>query len=603
MARTSTPRPSSKGTAKSGGGSGSSGARIRLPARTASVGVSPEPSPVRPKPKRKPVVETPAIEVEEIPDSDVAESDELEEKKPVILQAKKRKTKGKGKPDPAPVEVADTPPPPPIYPEIIDPSLRTILLTRTLVPHASPPRDISLSDLEANERELRTGVDRLKARMKSVSSPSWRPAPIAPIPVYVRPTVGPSPNYDDVPAEIPKFSKPQPPEPDLYASADERLLAQRADYEWHQEAMEHSSRRMLRIQEIQEAKLKAENKVRPFWADVDRKEAEYKRLKAERDERVEFLAGEPARVRTDLENFLADYEDVRGRIAEHRSRIAQAADAKRGLDSLAAQMRNLASVARSLDPDIEMTEYVSLLLDCLHLGNPPDDLKYVPAEIPVELVVAATSALDQSVPVKGNKRTRAEAAGLAFVHLVPHGSVPDGITEEDVAIFDAILSKKESAFRSALLPFCDRKLVLAEGCARCARLFPCLAVVPEKPRKLNARTMTLTCVSCQSLHVSCGTVGCDYFPGTRRFIRIWNHRVGLGEHPMPEAVLQSLPWLYHFAFTVGCSQGLRLQKTSTQPGAWLALYYRLFHLLNVAHQSRVIAQLSSMILGSFGVSC
>ncbi|KAJ6448684.1 hypothetical protein C8R47DRAFT_1267096 [Mycena vitilis] len=52
--------------------------------------------------------------------------------------------------------------------------------------------------------------------------------------------------------------------------------------------------------------------------------------------------------------------------------------------------------------------------------------------------------------------------------------------------------------------------------------------------------MTQTCVSCQVLHVSCGTVGCDYFPGTKRFLRIWNHRVELGEHPMPEAVLQAI---------------------------------------------------------------
>ncbi|KAJ6448317.1 hypothetical protein C8R47DRAFT_1231089 [Mycena vitilis] len=253
-----------------------------------------------------------------------------------------------------------------------------------------------------------------------------------------------------------------------------------------------------------------------------------------------FITVVSSSVYPDLEKTRANYEDVRARIAEHRSRIAQAADAKRGLDALAAQMCNLASVARSLDPNIEMTEHIQLLLDCLHLGNPPDDLKYVPATIPLELVVAATASFDQAVPMKGKKRTRAEAAGLGFAHLVPHGSVPDGITEADVAIFDAILSKKESSFRSALLPLCDRKLILGEACARCSRLSPCLAVLSDKPRKLNARTMTQTCVSCQVLHVSCGTVGCDYFPGTKRFLRIWNHRVELGEHPMPEAVLQAI---------------------------------------------------------------
>ncbi|KAJ6475015.1 hypothetical protein C8R47DRAFT_1220835 [Mycena vitilis] len=513
--RSSTPRARSGATGKSVGSSGGSG-KIRLPARR-SASVEASPPPARPKPKKitkKPVVETPAIAVEEVLDSDAAESDELDREPVILHHPKKQKSKGKGRAAASsPIEVPETPPPsaPPAHPEIMDPSLRTVLLTRTLVPHAFPLRELVLSDLEANERELRTNVDRLQFRLTTISSPTWRPVPLPPIPLFVRPSGGPSPDYSAVPDELPKSSKPQPADPDQFATADERLMAQRADFEWHQEAMKHASNRMLRLQEIEQAKTAAENKVRPYWADVERKEAEYNRRVAERDELRRFNAEEPARVRSDLEKTRANYEDVRARIAEHRSRIAQAADAKRGLDALAAQMRNLASVARSLDPNIEMTEHISF------------SSTYVPATIPLELVVAATASFDQAVPMKGKKRTRAEAAGLGFAHLVPHGSVPDGITEAD-----------------ALLPLCDRKLILGEACARCSRLSPCLAVLSDKPRKLNARTMTQTCVSCQVLHVSCGTVGCDYFPGTKRFLRIWNHRVELGEHPMPEAVLQAI---------------------------------------------------------------
>ncbi|KAJ6592941.1 hypothetical protein B0H19DRAFT_1245738 [Mycena capillaripes] len=457
----------------------SSAGKIKIPAPPASSSSGGK------KSKKAPV---PSPKIDVLPDSGEDEAtDEEDELSPPPKSSVKGKGKARAFPPFSRVTASDL-------------SMRDKLAVSRLIMPEPPVPEISLNVLKQRVADDEARVELMMKHQAEIEAPGWRPALVAPIPPFVRPSEAPPPDFSNAPA-IPDAPPPCPAQ--LPPDADLTLQLERNQEigDWTAKFQPKLVERSAAIHQLvaYKANVKAAQE-KAFWLAVDREETQHgTRLKAW-DAEVKCGSGWKSPL-------------ISARIQMVYLCADQIQCGLRYLVRLKEEMATVHKFVRGLGYQYSCSKHLDLVLDAIHVNDIPPHMKFVavenhPLETDDDSPISRKRARSPSPP-PDKQPIDASASQRPGPPYNGYPFNPDNIDEKSRSFSTLMKGLRASFFNG--------QLQAGPGCTRCRRLGPC--VTPLEPRSRGGK---VACLWCKYGGKACTGSNGKFHGDTSCFLLYWN---------------------------------------------------------------------------------